>query len=219
MPLRSGWRCSSWSVRYAWGNRTIRGLGVALSVLNLAWGMMTIVVPVVVLKVLGYGDAVVGFVFAASGVSGMISALLFGRLDTRGREWTMLVVPTILMAPLVALVLPAAGVLGPIRPEIGLALLLLLMFLFGLVNGCSDIALFTIRQRRTDPAWMGRAFAVSMAFNSMGFPVGAAIAGALVTVSLAATVWLAMAACLAAAVLAAVLIPRHESEEAPVAIG
>lgn len=47
-------------VRYAWGNRTIRGLGFALSVLNLAWGMMTIVVPLVVLKNLGYGDAMVG---------------------------------------------------------------------------------------------------------------------------------------------------------------
>jgi MFS family permease len=206
-------------VRYAWGNRTIRGLGFALSVLNLAWGMMTIVVPLVVLKNLGYGDAMVGFVFAASGVSGMISAFLFGRLDTRGREWTMLVVPIVLMAPLVALMLPAAGALGPIEPATGLALLLLLMFLFGFVNGCSDIALFTIRQRRTEPAWMGRAFAVSMAFNFMGFPVGAAIAGALVTVSLAATIWVGVVACLLAAILAAVLIPRHEPAVGAVAAG
>ncbi len=197
-------------VRYAWSNRTIRGLGFAFSVLNLAWGMITIVIPVVVLKQLGYGDAVVGLVFAASGVSGMISAFLFGRLDTRGREWTMIVVPMVLMAPLIALALPASGALGPIRPELGLALLLLLMFLFGFVNGCSDIALFTVRQRRTEPAWMGRAFAVSMAFNFSGFPVGAAIAGALVTVSLAATIWLGVVACLLAAILAAALVPRHE---------
>jgi MFS family permease len=206
-------------VRYAWNNRTIRGLGFALSMLNLAWGMITIVIPVVVLKHLGYGDAVVGFVFAASGVSGMISAFLFGRLDTRGREWTMIVVPMVLMAPLIALALPASGALGPIRPELGLGLLLLLMFLFGFVNGCSDIALFTVRQRRTEPAWMGRAFAVSMAFNFSGFPVGAAIAGALVTVSLAATIWLGVGACLLAAVLAAVLVPRHEPDVAAPAAG
>jgi hypothetical protein len=37
-----------------------------------------------------------------------------------------------------------------------------------------DIALFTMRQRRTDPAWIGRAFAVSMALNFVGFPIGAA---------------------------------------------
>jgi MFS family permease len=206
-------------VRYAWGNRTIRGLGFALSLLNLAWGMMTIVIPVVALKNLGYGDAVVGLIFAASGVSGMASAFVFGRIDTRGREWAMLIVPMVLMAPLVALLLPAAGVLGPIRPEIGLALLLVMMFLFGLVNGCSDIALFTVRQRRTDPAWMGRAFAVSMAFNFAGYPIGAVIAGALVTVSLAATIWLGVVACLLAALLAAVLVPRHEPDAVPVAGG
>ncbi len=73
--------------------------------------------------------------------------------------------------------LPATGALGPIEPMTGFALLALAMFIFGLLNGCADIALFTVRQRRTDPAWMGRAFAVSMAFNFMGFPIGAAIAG------------------------------------------
>ncbi|MGZ8501253.1 MAG: MFS transporter [Candidatus Limnocylindrales bacterium] len=201
-------------VRYAWANPTIRGLGFSLSVLNLGWGMMTIVIPIVVLRVLGYGDAVVGFVFAASGVSGMISAILFGRLDTRGREWRMLVIPMGLMAPLIALLLPAAGILGPIAPATGLALLIVMMFLFGLLNGSMDIALFTVRQRRTDPAWMGRAFAVSMAFNFMGFPIGAAIAGLLVTVSLAAAIWVGVVACLAAAALAAVLVPVRE----PVAI-
>ena len=201
-------------VRYAWANPTIRGLGFSLSVLNLGWGMMTIVIPLVVLRVLGYGEAVVGFVFAASGVSGMISAILFGRLDTRGREWRMLVIPMALMAPLVALLLPAAGVLGPIAPATGLALLIAMMFLFGLLNGSMDIALFTVRQRRTDPAWMGRAFAVSMAFNFMGFPIGAAIAGVLVTVSLAAAIWVGVVACLAAAAMAAVLVPVRE----PVAI-
>ena len=69
------------------------------------------------------------------------------------------------------------------------------MFIFGLLNGCADIALFTVRQRRTDPAWMGRAFAVSMAFNFMGFPIGAAIAGAIVTESLGAAVIFATVAC------------------------
>ncbi len=206
-------------VRYAWNNRTIRGLGFALSLLNLAWGMMTIVIPVVVLKDLGYGDAMVGLIFAASGVSGMVSAFVFGRVDTRQREWTMLIVPMVLMAPLVGFLLPAAGILGPIRPEIGLALLVLMMFLFGLVNGCSDIALFTVRQRRTDPSWMGRAFAVSMAFNFAGYPIGAVIAGALVTVSLAATIWLGVVACLLAALVAAVLVPRNEPDASPMAVG
>jgi len=195
-------------VRYAWGNRTIRGLGFSLSVLNLAWGTMTIVIPIVVLDVLHLGAEMVGIVFAVSGVSGMISAIFFGRLDTRDREWRMLVIPMLLMGPTMLIALPATGVPGPVAPMTGLALLAAAMFIFGLLNGCMDIALFTVRQRRTDPAWMGRAFAVSMAFNFVGFPIGAAIAGAIVTDSLGTAVVFAVIACLAGALLAAVLVPQ-----------
>jgi hypothetical protein len=123
----------------------------------------------------------------------------------------MLVIPMALMAPVMALVLPAAGVLGGMAPLGGLILLTLMMFLFGLLNGCVDIAMFTVRQRRTDPAWMGRAFAVSMAFNYMGFPVGAAIAGILVTVSLPAAIWISVASAVVAAISAAVLVPAREA--------
>ena len=52
----------------------------------------------------------------------------------------------------------------------------------GLLNGPMDVAMFTLRQRQTDPAWMGRAFAVSMSLNFLGYPVGAAIGGVLVVV-------------------------------------
>lgn len=194
-------------VRYAWGNRTIRGLGVALSVMNLAWGMLTIVLPLIVLHELGFGAVWVGLVFAASGVSGMVSAVLFGRLDTRGREWPMLVIPMVLTAPTVALVLPATGAFGPIDPRLGLGLVIGSMFLFGFLMGPLDIALFTVRQRRTDPAWMGRAFAVSMAINFLGFPIGAAIAGTLASESLPTAVSLGVVACLVAALLAAKLVP------------
>ena len=75
------------------GTRTLRGLGISVSVLNLAGGMTTIVVPLLVLRQLGANEALVGILFAISGVSGMVSALVFGRIDTRGREWVMLVVP------------------------------------------------------------------------------------------------------------------------------
>ena len=202
-------------LRYAWSNPTIRGLGVALSSLNLGWGAMTIVVPIIVLRELGYGDAVVGFVWAAVGVSGIVSASWFGRLDTRGREWSMLVIPMALVAPVIALALPAAGVLGPIAPELGLALLIAMMLGYGVLNGSVDIALFTVRQRRTDPAWMGRAFAVSMAFNYLGFPVGAVIAGILVTVSIPAAIGVGIAASVVAALAAAFLIPAREAAAAP----
>lgn len=194
-------------LRYAWNNRTIRGLGFSVSVTNLSWGMLSIAVPLIVLDVLRLDEIWVGIAFAASGVSGMISALFFGRHDTRGRELPMLVVPTVLLAPVVALLLPATGLFGPVAPGMGLALVIGAMTLLGLLNGPIDIALFTVRQRRTDPAWMGRAFAVSMAFNFMGFPFGAVIAGSLAADSLGVVVAMGVVACLLGGGLALLLVP------------
>jgi predicted MFS family arabinose efflux permease len=74
-----------------------------------------------------------------------------------------------------------------------------------------DIALFTVRQRRTDPAWMGRAFAVSMAFNYLGMPVGAALAGLLADRSIeTAILVLGVGGSILAAIAAAVLVPRRD---------
>jgi uncharacterized membrane protein (DUF485 family) len=68
--------------------------------------------------------------------------------------------------------------------------------------------MFTMRQRRTDPALLGRAYAVSMSFNFAGFPVGSAIAGVLAPASVDGAIIFGVAACLVSAVMAAVLIPR-----------
>lgn len=200
---------------YVWRNRTLRGLGVSVSVLNLTGGMTTIVVPLLVLHQLGANEALVGVMFAISGVSGMVSALVFGRIDTRGREWVMLVLPPFGYGAAIALVLPVAlaapaGAPGAFDPILGLGLIGAAQLLVGLVNGPFDIALFTVRQRRTDPAWLGRAFAVSMGFNFVGFPIGAAISGVIAASSLGGAVTLGIGACVAGGILAAVLIPVRD---------
>jgi len=200
--LRDAWE----GVVYTWRNRTLRGLGFAVTFGNVAHGMTTIVLPLIVLERFGMGEAVVGLVFAASGISGMASAFLFGRMDTRGREWSLLVWPMVALVPTVALLLVAAG--QPPLP-VGLGLLVLEMLLVGLLVGPMDIALFTVRQRRTDPAWMGRAFSVSMAFNYLGVPIGAAVAGILADRSIeTAIVVLGIGGAIASAVAAAILVPR-----------
>jgi predicted MFS family arabinose efflux permease len=77
------------------------------------------------------------------------------------------------------------------------------MFLIGVANGPLDIAFYTLRQRRTDPAWIGRAFAVSMALNYSGVPVGSALAGPLIEhASLAAALLAIVAVNLVGAALA-----------------
>jgi len=196
-------------VVYTWRNPTLRGLGFAVSALNLTNGMATIVLPLIVLQRFGLNETVVGLVFAVSGISGMASAFLFGRMDTRGREWALLVLPTLGVVPAMLLMFLAAGQ-GDFVP-LGLALLVAQSLLFGLLAGPFDIALFTVRQRRTEPAWMGRAFSVSMAFNFLGVPIGAAVAGILAEGSIElAILTLGVGGALAAAAFAALLIPRTE---------
>jgi MFS family permease len=190
-------------LRYTWRNPTLRALGFSISAMNLAGGVVTIVVPLIVLDHLHQGPATAGAVFAASGVGGGLAALAFGRINSAGRERAMLVLPMLGTAGAMALLL--GGQLG---------LLVAAMAIQGLLNGPMDIGLFTLRQRRTDPAWMGRAFAVSMSFNFAGFPVGSAIAGWIASRSIEGAVLFAATACLMAAVIAWRWIPRTDASDA-----
>jgi MFS family permease len=186
-------------VLYTWRNPTLRGLGFSITTLNLAGGMTSIVVPLIVLNRLGLGQAAVGLVFAVSGVVGLFAGLIAGRMDTRGREKRLIAVPMFGMAAGAALLLVNAGV----------APVVLSMAIVGLVNGPMDVAMFTVRQRRTDPAWMGRAFAVSMSFNFAGYPIGAALTGVLAAHSIELAVSVGVVACIVAGVIAQRMIPAH----------
>jgi MFS family permease len=185
---------------YTWRNPTLRALGFSISTVNIAGGMVAIVVPLLVLERFHLGEATVGFVFAIQGVVGMVVGLLAGRIDTRGRERRMIAVPMLLMTPVYLCFLPVAG----------FTVMVAAMALLGILNGPMDVAMFTMRQRRTDPAWMGRAFAVSMSFNFAGWPIGSAIAGWLASSSIEAAVLLGVAASLAAAVISFRMIPAHD---------
>jgi MFS family permease len=185
-------------LRYTLLHPTLRALGISLAILNLGWGIVTIALPVLVLQRLGQGEAVVGAVFAVSGVTGGIGALLAGRWRTQGRERTMLVLPMAGMT-----IATAALLVSPT-----LAMLVAIMAVTGFLNGPLDVALFTLRQRQTDPAWLGRAFAVSMSLNFLGYPFGAAIGGSLVGIGIEAALAVAVVATGLAAVVAWWLIPR-----------
>jgi MFS family permease len=182
---------------YTVRNRTLRGLGLSFSVMNIVWGVNAIVIPLLVLERMHGGPALVGLLFAAQGIGGVVSSALAGRIDTRGREHAMIVYPMLGSAVLLLLLLPDAG---PVP-------VLAALVLFGMLNGPMDIAMFTTRQRRTDPAWMGRAFAVSMSFNFLGFPIGTGIAGIVANRSLDWAILIEIGACVVAAIAAQFLIP------------
>jgi MFS family permease len=196
--LRDAWD----GVRYAWTNPTIRGLGFSITTLNVAGGIATIATPLIILDRLGLPTYAVGLIYAFQGVVGLFAGLFAGRLDTRGRERPLIVWPMLGSAIAAALLLPSAG----------LILVLASMAIMGAVNGPMDVAMFTVRQRRTDPAWMGRAFAVSMSFNFAGFPIGSAIGGVLAGQSLSLAIAVAVVACLTACALAWRLIPASGPE-------
>lgn len=185
-------------LRYTLLNPTLRALGASLAIINLGWGIITIVLPVLILRDMGLGEAVVGAVFAVSGVTGGVGALVAGRWRTQGRERSMLIWPMAGMA-----VSATAILVSPTLP-----VLVAVMAVQGLLNGPMDVALFTLRQRRTDPAWMGRAFAISMSLNFVGYPFGAAIGGTLVDIGTGVAIAVSVGFTTLAVVVAWVMLPR-----------
>ncbi len=174
---------------YVWRNRTLRGLGVSISLVNYASGMLEIALPLVLVTRLHEPPALVGLAWSAMAAAALVPALLAGRLDTRGIERTLLAGAMAAMGPAVAVLLVANAAWA----------VLLSMVLVGLATGPLDVATQTIRQRRTDPAMMGRAFAVSMSVNSLGMPIGSLVSGWLAGTSLDAAIALGAAACMLAA--------------------
>ena len=179
---------------YVVRQRELRGLAVTVSVFNLAGGALTVGLPVLVLSRLHQTSVEVGTLFAVMGATGIAAGLIAGRFNSEGRERAMLVWGCLVTA-LAMIVLSLAD---------SLALAALAMALVGLANGPLDIALFSLRQRVTDPAWLGRAFAVSMSLNFSGIPVGSVITGPVVAHSIGGA--FAMAAVFAALAAAAPLL-------------
>jgi MFS family permease len=122
---------------YTWNNRTLRALAISLSTMNLAGGVIEIVVPLLILRHLGMGQEMVGFMFGLMGACGVVSAFLSGRLRTGGREKMLIVLPAFGFTAATALLLWPAGLL-PIA---------LSMAFGGLVN-CASAA-------PTRPGWAG----------------------------------------------------------------
>ena len=183
---------------------TLRGLAVAYSLYEVSWGVLVVVVPVFAARQFagGTGSAVAGLLWACLGLVGGIAALVAGHRRTAGRERKVMAIG----------MLVTAVAAWPIAAEFGLIGLVSGMMLVGAAAGPVDVGVLTLRQRRTDPAELGRVLSISMSLNMAGGPLGSALAGVLVTWSLSATfVVAASASVLAAAAVA--LIPRYDGDE------
>jgi MFS family permease len=204
-PLPLTRRSSSRSVvREAWAglsyvarNPSLRGLAVSLSVANIANGVLIVGLPVLVLDHLHQNAAVVGALWALSALSGGVVAVVLGHRGSQGRELRLIV--SGMLATVVALLVLA------VAPDV--LVVALGMLLYGASGGPIDIGMFSMRQRRTDPAWYGRAFAVSMSLNYVGSPLGSAAAGPLLAAGLPICLGAAAGVSLVAAILGLVMIP------------
>jgi MFS family permease len=191
--LRDAWQ----GLAYLLGNQTLRGLAASISIANVASGVLIVALPILVLDRLHANAAFVGLLWALDALSAGIAAVVAGHYGTQGRERGLIVAG---MA-----VTGAALALLTIAPNMLIAALAMLVY--GGAGGPIDIAMFSMRQRRTDPAWYGRAFAVSMSLNYAGSPLGSVAAGPLIGVGLGIAFAVATGFGLGAALVARVLLP------------
>jgi len=187
-------------VVYVLRHRALRGLAVGMSVVNLGQGILIVALPVLVLE-RGYGGAqLVGALWSLMGLSGIASGLLVGRWGSVGRERPMLAIGILVIGVGIAAI-AVAGSLGAVA--IGVVCI-------GIGSSAMDVALFSLRQRVTDPAWFGRAFAVSMHLNYSGIPIGSALSGPLLAISTPFALTVAVGFAFVAAVLTWVMVPSSE---------
>jgi predicted MFS family arabinose efflux permease len=179
---------------------SLRGLAASYSSYQLAWGVLYVTVPVFVARELGTGantDLAIGLLWAVSGLAGGLGALLAGRARAAGREREIIGIGVFLTA---LAIYPLGSHFGLFGLSIGLTIA-------GLLAGPIDVGTLTLRQRRTEPGWLGRVLAVSMSLNLSGIPIGSAIGGWLITRSLSLALISAALASIAAAAMAFLLIP------------
>jgi hypothetical protein len=156
----------------------LRGLAAGYALNNCTWGILVVAVPVLMAQRFAAGtwESATGLLWAGAGLAGSFGSLAAGQIRLLGREVKVM---TACMALTALAAWPVAGVFGVIGLGVGLAVV-------GLLAGPIDVALLTLRQRRTEPALLGRILAVSMSVNTAGFPIGTALGGMLAAFAAAA---------------------------------
>jgi predicted MFS family arabinose efflux permease len=124
-----------------------------------------------------------------------------GRINTRERERSLIQLALFVQVPLMI----GLAFVG------SLVAVFVLVAIGGAAESAGNVGIFALRQRRTAPAWFGRAFAISMSLNLSGAPLGAAISGPLVARSVTEAMLVGAGISLLAIIATYALIPRHET--------
>ncbi len=180
----------------------LRGLAAGYALNNCTWGILVVAVPVFMAHQFAVGrwESLTGLVWAGAGLAGSIGSLAAGQMRLLGRE----------VAVMTVCMLATALAAWPLAAAFGVAGLCLGLAVVGLLAGPIDVALLTLRQRRTEPALLGRVLAVSMSVNTAGFPIGTALGGMLAAWSVQAAFLAAALASLLGALATWQLIPAED---------
>ena len=178
---------------------SLRGLAISYALYMVSMGILTVAVPAIVVRQAGSEGMTVGGLWALSGVAAAAGALAIGHLRTDSRERLVMTVGMI----------ASAAAIWPVAASFGLAGLAIGLAGVGFFSGPIDVGLLSLRQRRTDPARLGRVLAVSISLNSSGFPLGSALGGFLIVRSTGLTFVVAAATSIVAAIAAYTLIPKR----------
>jgi MFS family permease len=196
----------SWAaLRYVARNPSLRGLALVFFLSNLGFGVVPVGIPVLVLRKLHGSAATVGQIFAVIGLAGLVAGLLIGRVRMDGRERALIAGFCAIEVPILILLAFANT----------LPMVFAVAAVLGVVGSLANVAIFGLRQRRTDPAWFGRAFAVSMSLNFAGQPIGSALSGPLLEHSIVVPFVLGAAINVVAAAATFVLIPGRQRAVGP----
>jgi len=193
---------------YVIRHRSLRGLAVSYALYQVSFGVLLVAVPVFVMREVStrqVADTIVGAMWAVSGVAGSLGALYAGHVRVADRERWFIAAGALATA---AAIYPFSAYTGLFGLAVGLAVV-------GLLTGPVDVGVLTLRQRRTDPDWLGRALAVSMSLNMCGLPLGAALGGMLVTGAPDLTLAVAAAASVLAAAAIYALVPARSEGSSP----
>ena len=137
------WKEAVDGLRYCFSNPVLRGLAMDFPLGNLGAGAFIVALPVMVLGHTHGGSVAVGALWAAFGVAGLVTGLLFGRVRTEGRERA--ITAAMFAVSGVGLMLVAVS---PLLPGT-LTLAAIGMAVAGATIGPGDVAMFSLRQRVT----------------------------------------------------------------------
>jgi MFS family permease len=182
-------------LRYVFGERYLRGIAVAAGLINLFGRMMVVVLPIYLVREVGYSPAAIGIVFALGAVGFLLGAALADRVVARiGIGLTIVIGGIVAAAAMLLFALPPASVAGPFIAA-G-------MFVYGIGALNFTVANATLRQLMTPSKLLGRTTASMRLLVWVAQPIAALLGGVLASrIGLHTTLWIGAIGALSAPVI------------------